>query len=69
MAPDKTVGTERLPGRKKAKDRISLLFRCNADGSEKYEVMIIWRSFRHRVLKKGQERSSDLTITTIQRHR
>ena len=34
MAPDKTVGTERLPGSKKEKDRISLLFCCKADASE-----------------------------------
>ena len=68
MAPDKTVGIERLPVHEKAKDRISLLFCCDADGSEKYEVLIIWRSFRPRVFKKGPGRSSDFIITPIQRH-
>ena len=52
MAPDKTIYTERLPGRKKTKDRISLLFCCNADGSHKFEVMIIGKSRQPRAFKK-----------------
>lgn len=52
MAPDKTVGTGRLPGRKKAKEGITVLLCCNADSTEKYELTIVCRSFCPRVFKK-----------------
>ena len=52
MAPDKTVSTERLPGRKKTKDRITLLFCYNADDSQKFEIMAIGKSRQLRAFKK-----------------
>ena len=52
MAPDKTISTEGLPGRKKTKDRISLLFCYNADESHKFGAMISRKSRQPRAFKK-----------------
>ena len=35
MAPDRTISKKRVPGRKKAKERITIMPCANADGSEK----------------------------------
>ena len=51
MAPDKTISIEHLLGRKKNKDRITLLLCCNADGSEKFHVMVISKSRQPRAFK------------------
>lgn len=52
MAPDKSIPTQRLPGRNKTKDRISHLFCCNADASHKYDDMIIGESRQPRDFEK-----------------
>ena len=39
--PDRSLATRSLPGRKKEKARISALFCCNADGSEKLKPWFI----------------------------
>ena len=61
MAPDKTIRLSALPGRKKQKDRITIMPCCNADGSEKMELMVIEKSKRPRVFKgkTGAELSFD----------
>ena len=61
MALDKTIVLERLPGRKKAKDRITVLPCSNADGIEKIELMIIGKALIPRVFKNksGQELGLD----------
>lgn len=41
MAPDMTVGTHRMPGRKRAKEHISVLMCTNQDASETFELMFI----------------------------
>lgn len=50
--PDKTVAHCPLPGRKKAKERITVLLCCNADGSERLEPMFIGNAARPRAFKK-----------------
>lgn len=52
LAPCTTVATARLPGRKVMKDRITVLPCCNADGSEKIDLMFIGRSAKPRAFKK-----------------
>lgn len=43
MAPDRTIGTEPLPVRKKQKGRFTLMVCWNIDGSERFELMfIVW---------------------------
>lgn len=52
MAPDTTIACQRIPGRKKAKELISVLVCANADGSENLEFLIIVNSFKPRTFKK-----------------
>ena len=52
MAPDKTIAAEPLPGRKKAKERITFMPCVNADGSEKFELMVIGHAWKPHVFKK-----------------
>jgi len=61
MAPTRTIGRGAIPGRKKAKSRITYLACANIDGSEKFPLMIIGRSKRPRVFKKktGQQLGFD----------
>ena len=44
MSPESAVGSGRIPGKKKKKERLSYLVCTNADGSEKYPMLIIGRS-------------------------
>ena len=43
-APIRTIGPARLDGRKVRKERLTFLVCTNADGSEKYPLMVIGRS-------------------------
>lgn len=52
MAPDRTVSAHRPQGRKKSKDRITVLVCANADGSDKFELMFIGSSLQPRAFKK-----------------
>lgn len=52
MEPERTIEQTEIPGRKKQKDRLSVLACTNADLSEKLELMIIERAVRPRELKK-----------------
>ena len=52
MAPDKTIAAEPLPGCKKAKERITFMPCANADGSEKFELMVIGHAWKPGVFKK-----------------
>lgn len=65
MAPDKTVALQPLPGRKMAKEIITLLLCSNSDGNEGYEPMFIGYSLRPHCFKKnsGQEHGLDYHIT------
>ena len=52
MLPNRDVSLIPLPGRKKSKDRMKVLVCANADGLEKYEIIVI-RSFKNsRVFSK-----------------
>ena len=52
MAPDVIVARERMPGKKKAKERISVLACANGDGSERIPLMIIASALKPRAFKK-----------------
>lgn len=61
LAPDRTVSLQRPLGRKKSKDRITVLVCANSDGTEKYELMFIGTALRPRPFKKksGQDYGLD----------
>ena len=52
MAPNRTVAQKRLPGRKKAKERILIISCANTEGLEKIKLMIIGSSWKPRAFKK-----------------
>lgn len=52
MPRDQTVATRELLGRKKAKERFTFLVCSNADGTDKYELMIIGTAWKPRPFKK-----------------
>ena len=52
IVPGVKVATQRLPGRKKAKEHISVLSFTNAGESEKCEFMIIGSAWKPRPFKK-----------------
>ncbi len=60
-APDTTIGSARLLGRKKQKDRITFLACANADGTEKFRMMINGKSANPRFFsgKSGSELGID----------
>jgi hypothetical protein len=51
MSPDRTLATEVQSGGKKSKDRITLAFTTNADGSEKLDTWAIGKSKKPRCFK------------------
>lgn len=51
MEPDKTLATQRLSGRKKNKERLSIALCTNADGSHKTDPLIIGKSSKPRCFK------------------
>lgn len=61
MAPDRTIASERLPGRKCEKVRLTYLACCNADGSERLPLMCIGKAKKPRCFKKqeGQQLGFD----------
>ena len=52
MAPDVTIAEERIPGRKKAKERLSVLACANEEGSERIPLMFIRTAWKPRAFKK-----------------
>lgn len=68
MAPDKTIATHALPGRKKVKDRLTFMPCCNATGTEKLELVVIGKSVRPRVFRKKQVQSWGLIIMRTAKH-
>lgn len=67
MAPEKAVALHALPGRKKQKNRFTVLVCCNADGSEKYELMFTGNAERPRAFEK-KDKNTVLTIIQTKRH-
>lgn len=61
LSPDRTVAQSRPLGRKKMKDRITVLVCANANGSEKFELMFIGTAAKPRPFKKksGKEHGLD----------
>ena len=61
LAPDTATAQQALPGRKKAKHRITVMPCASADGTEKIELMVIGHSVRPRCIKKktGRELGFD----------
>jgi hypothetical protein len=51
LQPDRTLATEAQSGGKKSKDRVTLAFTTNADGSEKMQFWMIGKSKKPRCLK------------------
>ena len=52
MAPTSTIAVEMLPVRKKEKQRFTVLACANADGSEKFDLMIIGNANKPRAFNK-----------------
>lgn len=52
LAPDRTVALQRPQGRKKAKDRITVMVCCNSDGSDKHQLFFIGTAQKPRAFKK-----------------
>jgi hypothetical protein len=50
--PDRGMTTMTLSGVKKSKQRITILFGCNADGSEKLPLFFIGKAARPRCFRK-----------------
>ena len=50
--PDRGMATITLSGMKKSKDRVTILFGCNADGSEKLPLFFIGKSKQPRCFGK-----------------
>lgn len=50
--PDRGMTTMTLSGVKKSKQRITILFACNADGSEKLPLFFIGKAARPRCFRK-----------------
>jgi len=44
VPPDQGLATKQMSGKKGSKNRITLGFACNADGSEKLEIFFIRKS-------------------------
>ena len=55
MAPDKPIAERPLSGRKKDKTRITYLACANADGSERFPLMVVGKAERPRPFKKRYE--------------
>jgi hypothetical protein len=50
--PERGLASKQMSGRKKDKKRITLVFLCNADGSEKHPIFFIARSKQPRCFGK-----------------
>ena len=50
--PDRGMATVTLSGVKKSKQRITILFGCNADGSEKLPLFFIGKAAKPRCFRK-----------------
>jgi hypothetical protein len=53
--PDRGLAAAQMSGKKRSKTRLSILFTCNADGSEKFEPLIIGKWKKPRCFKKPVE--------------
>ena len=54
MAPTSTIGPGRIPGRKKKKERETVLGCCNGDGTEKIHLWFVGKSAQPRCFKGKQ---------------
>ena len=52
LAPDSTIARHQIEGAKKNKTRLSIAFTCNADGSDRFEPLIIGHAAKPRCFKK-----------------
>lgn len=59
LAPDPTVASQRPPGRKKSKQRTTVLVCANSDGTEKFEPMFTGSAAQPRAFKKCQVMNMD----------
>jgi hypothetical protein len=66
MIPDRGLSTEKLPGVKKEKERITAHFCCNADGSDKLPVWFIGKAAKPRCFGSANINISNLNC--IWRH-
>ncbi len=64
LSPASTIRPERIPGRKKVKDRQTFLACLNGDGTEKFPVMIIGNLVSLSVLEAYLEKN--MALITIQ---
>lgn len=62
LYPDRSLSTRTLPGRKKDKARISILFACNSDGSERLPLWIIGKSKKPRPFTQAHIEPQSLGI-------
>jgi hypothetical protein len=62
LYPDRSLSTRSLPGKKKDKARISILFACNSDGSERLPLWIIGKAKRPRAFTQAHIEPHNLGI-------
>jgi hypothetical protein len=63
MAPDRTISQVRIPGKKKNKERVTILLGCNADGSEKLKLFYIGKSKQPRCFQKKSAKQLGFSYT------
>jgi hypothetical protein len=68
LQPNKTLATYRKKGCKQSKDRFTLGFCCNLDGSEKPELLVIGKSAKPRCFKQNPIEKTQFTIIVTQKH-
>lgn len=62
LFPDRSLSTRSLPGHKKDKVRISILFACNSDGSERLPLWIIGKAKKPRAFSQAHIEPHNLGI-------
>ena len=69
MSTDSTVGLGSFPGKKKKKrERLSYLACANADGSEKYSLLIIGRSKKPKCFEKYESSNLGFNYCSNKKH-
>lgn len=61
MASTKTIAAKDMPGRKISEERISVLCCANADGFEKFQLLISGTLWKPRTLKNRSDGKTGLT--------
>lgn len=62
LYPDRSISTRTLPGQKKDEARISILFACNSDGSERLPLWVIGKSKKPRAFTQAHIEPQNLGI-------